>query len=571
MLRKLTIQNFVIAESLEIDFSKGLCVLTGETGAGKSLILDAILGVLGQRLPVDTIRQGAEFAYLEAVFELTDAVREILLRRAYEEFLAADTLTLSKTIHKTGSRSRLNGQLVTQALIRDLSACLVDSIGQHENQALFHEDRHLPMLDALGNAAYQADLKALSHAYHQVLVSQRELTLAQDDLREAERQQDFVRFQWQEINDAQLDPDEELSLEAERDRLRHAEKLLTAAGQASIGLSDNQNGPGVSDQLEAVQRLLSGASRYDSKLEAWVEQLETVLIQIQEISSELSDYCNEVEHNPERLNELEARQSLIQKLRYKYGEDIPAILDFAQQLEAQLQAYDRSAEHLQGLEQTYQAALLTYRNLAGQVHQARQRLARDLAPKIEAELKDLGMAKTRFSVELLHEPERLHEQGLNRAQFLLSPNPGEPLRPLARIASGGEASRLLLAFKLVLKDACPVGTLIFDEVDAGISGKAALVVSQKLARLAREQQVLCISHLPVIAAIADQQLWIEKQMRQQDTRIQITTLSQEQRLERLAQMGAGQVTDSSLEGAREILTHAQVFKQELEPVLAQAS
>lgn len=571
MLRKLTIQNFVIVESLEIDFSKGLCVLTGETGAGKSLILDAILGVLGQRLPVDTIRQGAEFAYLEAVFEVTDAVREIFLRRAYEEFVDAETLTLSKTIHKTGSRSRLNGQLVTQALIRDLSACLVDSIGQHENQALFHEDRHLPMLDALGDSAYQADLKALSRAYHQLLICQRELSLAQDQQREAERQQDFLRFQWQEIQDAQLDPDEELSLEAERDRLRYAEKLLAAVGQASMGLSDNQNGPGICDQVESVQRLLSGASRYDSKLEVWVEQLETILIQVQAISSELSYYCEEVEHNPERLNELEARQALLQKLRHKYGQDIPAVLDFAQQLETQLQAYERSAEHLHALEQGYQAARVTYTRLADQVHQARQLLAAELAPRIEAELKDLGMAKTRFSVALSDEPERMHEQGRNRAQFLLSPNPGEPLRPLARIASGGEASRLLLAFKLVLKDACPVGTLIFDEVDAGISGKAALVVSQKLARLAREQQVLCISHLPVIAAIADQQLWIEKQMRRQDTRIQITTLTQEQRLERLAQMGAGQITESSLEGAREILTHAQVFKQELEPLLAQAS
>ncbi len=570
MLKKLTIQNFVIAESLEIDFSTGLCVLTGETGAGKSLILDAILGVLGQRLPVDTIRQGAEFAYLEAVFELTDAVREILLQRAYEEFLDADSLTLSKTIHKTGSRSRLNGQLVTQALIRDLSACLVDSIGQHENQALFHEERHLSMLDALGDVTYRANLKALSHAYHQLLLSQRELTLAQEEQREGERQQDFLSFQWQEIQDAQLDPDEELGLEAERDRLRHAEKLLTAVGQASTGLSEHQSGPGVSEQLEGVQRLLSGASRYDSKLETWIEQLETVLIQIQDLSSELNGYCDQVEHNPERLNELEARQALLQKLRHKYGEDIPAILGFAQQLEAQLQAYERSAENFHALEQAYQTTLVSYRTLAQQVHQARQHLARDLAPKIEAELKDLGMAKTRFSVDLAYEPERLHEHGLNRAQFLLSPNPGEPLRPLARIASGGEASRLLLAFKLVLKDACPVATLIFDEVDAGISGKAALVVSQKLARLAREQQVLCISHLPVIAAIADQQLWIEKHMRQQDTRIQITTLTQEQRLERLAQMGAGQVTDSSLEGAREIVAHAQVFKQELEPLLPSA-
>lgn len=563
MLKKLTIQNFVIAEHLEIDFSTGMSVLTGETGAGKSLIVDAILGVLGQKVPADTIRQGSEFAYLEAVFAPGERVRELLRSQAYEELLDSESLILSKTVHRTGSRSRLNGQLVTQSLIRELSELLIDSIGQHENQALFNEDAHLGMLDELGDSAHQQRIQQVGQIYAELQQARRELVLVSERQREQERQQDFMAFQLQEIHEAALNDGEEAELQAERERLRHAEKLLATAGEAYAGLYDNPRGSTVCEQLEAVQRLLGSALRFDESLQPILDGLDAALAQMQDAAHELSTYVDGVERNPARLEEVEERLSQIKKLQHKYGSDIPAILAFAAELEAGLQDFASSEARIQALGTRCQALETDYARQAEALSQARRKLVKTLEPKIEAELKELGMAKTRFCVEFGHDPDRWTAGGQDQVRFLLSPNPGEPLRPLARIASGGEASRLLLAFKLVLKRANPVPTLIFDEVDTGISGKAALVVSQKLARLAIDHQVLCISHLPVIAAMADQQLWIEKQMGRSDTRIQLSQLKPAERVQRLAQMSSGQITDSSLEGARAIYENALAFKSSL--------
>lgn len=564
MLQKLTIQNFVIAESLEINFEQGLTVLTGETGAGKSLILDAIMGVLGQRLSSDTIRQGAEYAYLEAVFEAGPAVREVLRQRAHEELLDAEHLVLSKTIHPSGSRSRLNGQLVTQALVRELATCLLDSLGQHENQSLFQEERHLSMLDALGEDRHE-NLKArCAEAYQQLSRLGRELEMAREQQREQERQKDFLAFQLQEIQEAELQASEEEDLRSERERLRHAEKLVHTAAEVYAGLNDS--GPyaqSVCEQLEGMQRTLTQVLHLDAELEPLSEQLESALIVLQDVSATLGQYCEAVVANPQRLEELEQRLDQIGRLKQKYGESIPSILSFAQELEHELEVYAQSDERLQTLEQELGEAQAQYQKLSAELYRARQKLARQLVPQIERELKELGMPKARFDVSLEHHPERIHADGTERVRFLLSPNPGEPLRALSKTASGGEASRLLLAFKLVLKQSSPVSSLIFDEIDAGISGKTALIVSQKLARLAQDHQVLCISHLPVIAAMADQQLWIEKTLGRSSTYVHVQALSEALRLERLAQMSSGQVTDSGLEGAREIFQAASNFKSDI--------
>lgn len=564
MLKQLTIQNFVIAESLRIDFEQGMCVLTGETGAGKSLIVDAILGVLGQRVAPDTIRQGAEFAYLEAVFEINKSVQDLLRSRAYEEVLGGDYLILSKTIYPSGSRSRLNGQLVTQSLIRELANLLIDSIGQHENQALFMEDAHLSMLDELGASAHQKLLQELAQVFGVLQQTRRERLALAERQREQERQKDFMSFQLEEIQSAELRDGEEDELTQERDRLRYAEKILQSSSEAYASLCEHPHGQSVCEQIEAIQRLLGSASRFDQSLDPLIESLENALVQLQESGRELADYIEGLERNPARLEEIETRLDTIKRLKHKYGADIPAILAFAQNLAAELSLLEHAEANLLQLESYAQKLESEYLELAQKLSASRLALVKQLEPRIEAELKELGMAKTRFCVEVEHDPERWHEEGQERVRFLMSPNPGEPLRPLARIASGGEASRLLLAFKLVLKRSNPVPTLIFDEVDTGISGKAALVVSHKLARLAREHQILCISHLPVIAAMADQHLWIEKQTRQQQTRIQLSSLSPQERSLRLAQMSSGQVTDTSLESAQEIYQHALAFKSQLE-------
>lgn len=568
MLKQLSLQNFVITESLTLHFEAGLCVLTGETGAGKSLILDAIQGVLGQRISPDAIRQGAEFAYLEAVFETTPAIREVLTQHSYPELLAAEQLIISKTIHPSGSRSRLNGQLVTQSLIRELGACLLDSIGQHENQSLYHEERHLGMLDALGDAQHQQLRQTVSEAFHRWQLARREYQLARDRQQELLRQQDFLRFQLQEIDAAELQADEETELQTEYERLRHAEKLLHAAGAAYQGLCDANDAPSVCAQLESVQKLLSNAARFDPQLETLGEQLEQALIVLQDVGRSLNDYPESLDCDPERLGQLQHRLDQLQRLKRKYATDLPGILAEGERLRAELTTLDQAETQLHQLDQAVGSAEAAYLQNASHLRTSRQQLAERLAPALLQELNELGLSHSQFEVHL-QQTERFQAQGQDTASFRFSANPGEPPRSLAKIVSGGEASRLLLAFKLVLKQANPVPCLIFDEIDTGISGKAALVVAQKLARLAQEHQIICISHLPVIAAMADQQLWLEKQVHNNHTQVQVQRLRPDERVARLAQMGNGQITDYGLQGARDLFEHAQDFKQRLqEPILA---
>lgn len=559
MLKHLTVHNFVIVESLHFDLGQGMCTLTGETGAGKSLILDAIMGVLGQKISPDTIRQGCESAYLELAFEPTLAVRQVLANHGFEDISEASLLTLSKTIHKSGSRSRLNGELITQAFVKELGSFLMDSIGQHGNQVLFQEEHHLGLLDDFGGQRHQQLCEQVA-GLHQAWVANQHLyqrTLNQQ--REQQREQDFLRFQWQEIEDAALEADEEERLLAEQTRLRHAAFLEDSVCQVSEGLSQGHRS--VCDRLEGYQRQLSQAVAHDDQLQPIASQIESALLELQDAAQSLVRYGARIEQNPERLKEVDARLDVLNKLMLKYGADVPSILAYAEELAAKMSSFQRLDKALQELQLQGETLAADYQAAAQALSQSRQQLAGVLSPLIENELRDLGMEKTRFEVQFMP-AERPTARGLEQAHFLISPNPGEPLRPLARVASGGEASRLLLAFKLVLKQQHPVPTLIFDEIDAGISGKAALVVAQKLALLAREHQILCITHLPVIASMADHHYWIEKKQGQHSTHIQLSVLSAEERLVRLAQMTSGQITDSGLEGARALFEQAQDYKQD---------
>lgn len=559
MLKHLTVHNFVIVEALHFDLGQGMCALTGETGAGKSLILDAIMGVLGQKISPDTIRQGCDSAYLELGFEPTWAVRQVLANHGFEHIAQAPLLTLSKTLHKSGSRSRLNGELITQAFVKELGSFLMDSIGQHGNQVLFQEEYHLGLLDSFGGEAHQALCEQVNTLHHAWLSNQQLYQRTLQQQREQQREQDFLHFQWQEIDTAALSADEEDLLLAEQARLRHAAFLEEAVSQVSQGLS--QGNHSVCDRLETYQRQLTQALERDAQLEPIAAQIESALLELQDAAQSLRRYGAHIEQNPARLNEVESRLDVLNKLMLKYGADVPSILNYAEELAVKMAGFQRLDKALNDLTHQGEVLAADYQQAAQHLSQSRQQLAEVLSPLIENELRDLGMEKTRFEVHF-DVLERPTARGLEQAHFLMSPNPGEPLKPLARVASGGEASRLLLAFKLVLKQQHPVPTLIFDEIDAGISGKAALVVAQKLALLAREHQILCITHLPVIASMADHHYWIEKKQGQHTTHIQLSVLSAEDRLVRLAQMTSGQITDSGLEGARALFEQAQDYKNQ---------
>lgn len=559
MLTSLKISNFVLVDQLEIHFDSGLTALTGETGAGKSLILDALQGVLGGRTSPELIRQGCAFAYLEASFMITPPVQAFLARQGFEELCEEPLLVVSKTIHQSGSKSRLNGQLIAQSVVRELGHLLIDSVGQHENQILFCEESHVEFLDALGDSEHQQTKADMRTAWQRLQALRQALSQKQAQARELQRQQDFLRFQCDEINQAALQVGEEENLERERERLRHCEKLQYTVQGLTYALRDQEHPPALLDTLQHLQRQLDQASRYDPHLATLSIQLEQISEQLDHLCQELEDYGEGLEHHPHRLEEVEERLSLIRRLKNKYGTDIPAILDYAQQAQLQLEELQQITSHMEQLKTEIAAMQAHCTALADKLSATRQALAAQLKPLLEQALRELGMEKTRFEAELC--PASLGPQGQEQVRFLLSPNPGEPLRPLKRIASGGEMSRILLAFKLILKQQQSVSTLIFDEIDSGISGKTALAVADKLAQLAKNTQILCITHLPVIAAAAEHQFWIEKQSDRSSTRVSITALDTAARILRLAQMGNGKVTATTLENAREMMARARGYTQ----------
>lgn len=557
MLKRLKIQNFVIVEDVEILFDQGLCVLTGETGAGKSLLLDALMGVLGQRTPTDVIRQGKSYAYLEASFAWTPDVQTFLKGQNFDELLNEEHLVLSRTIQKNGSKSRLNGQWVNQRFVKQLGALLVDSVGQHDNQSLFQDEAHLGLLDKMGSPQHQRLLVSVEQAYQHYAQLKTQLNKAQQDAQNRLREKDFVLFQLQEIADAELAPDEDHTLQEEVQILRHAESLKQDLTSIYFELYGNQD-LNIYERLESVQNRLTKACEIDPGLNTLAQTLEEALIHVQEVSRELSDYESNLDSDPKRLEWTEERLDVIRQLKNKYGNSVADILRYQESLLAKKQHLDHDAEHLETLETQLKSAKDTFVEQAQKLSDSREKLGKKLTPQIIKELKALGMPKVSFEIHLTP-IDTWNETGLDKAAFYFGPNPGEPPKPLSKTASGGEASRLLLALKVVLQSSQQIPTLLFDEIDTGISGKTALVVAQKLAELSQYFQVISISHLPVIAGMAKQQLWVEKRDGHDHTKLTISPVKEDERLGKLAQMTSGQITDSSLENAREIVENADAF------------
>lgn len=563
MLQRLLIRNFVIVNELDIVFSRGLNVMTGETGAGKSLVIDALNGLLGARTSADVIRQNADYAYLEATIQATPALHQILQEHGFEELLSESSLIISKTIQRNSSRFRLNGQVVNLPLIKDLGRYWLDILGQHESQHLFQAEYHRSLLDQTGDNAYQRLLQQiqasygayqdLKHTYHTLLQNQQE----------SQRRLDFLRFQLDEIEQAELVPDEDEHLQQEQKRLAHADKLIRNLQLAYFELYGREDQPSICERLQEVEHLLANSSGMDERLEPWVTELRNMHYQLQDMAHQAKDWSDELPLELNHLTEVEDRLNLIRKLKHKYGHTIDEILAQAESCRQEIQSIKCNQERLEQLQAELAQQEANYHQLACQIQHKRYQLAKNMAPRIEAELKELGMKQTQFVVTLQSDETSISPTGYEQVAFYFSANPGEPPRPLAQIASGGEISRLMLALKLMLKNQQSLATLVFDEVDTGISGKTALIVSQKLARLSQQYQLLCITHLPVIAAMADHHLWIEKRQDTASTQVDVHRLIPEDRHARLAQMAGGKVTASSLRHARELCDQAEHYKADL--------
>lgn len=589
MLVEIAIEQFALIEYVRLQFAGGLNVLSGETGAGKSIILDAVQAVLGGRISTDVVRTGQERAVVEAVFDLADNAGKVAALREMGIPVEDDLLLLvRREISRTARGAiRLNGRTATVGMLREAADGLVDLHGQHEHQSLLQVEKHLDLLDQYGGSLLREEGKSLdvldryggdsllvlrdevSEIVHELNRVRGELQSLLGDDRDRARREDLLRFQVEELTAASLREGEEEELEAERQVLAHAGKLKMTASSAYTSLYEGSGRQlSANDLLGRVKADLEEGLRHDPSLGEAMELVDSALVHVQEASHLLAGYRDRIDDDPARLGRVEARLDQINTLKRKYGDSVAEMLQYLQEIEEELDRLDHSQELIQRL-QTEEAELgARAEGLAARLTEARREAARELGSRVERELTDLGMAHARFEV-VVEPPTRasyhdVTSRGWDRVEFLFSPNPGEPLKPLARIVSGGEMSRIMLAMKVILARVDGVPTLVFDEIDTGISGRAAQAVGEKLARIAGDRQVLCVTHLPQVAAMGDNHFLIAKEAEEGRTVTRVTRLDDAGRAEELARMiGGAEVSAATMAAARDMLQLADSQKRKV--------
>jgi DNA repair protein RecN (Recombination protein N) len=574
MLSELTIADFAIIDRLHLNLARGFVAFTGETGAGKSIIIDAVDLLLGGRAEATMVRTGADVARVEAVFRVDEALRpdvEAILAR--EELLdgdAASEITLAREVRREGRNvCRVNGRVVSLAVLKEIGQLLVDVHGQSEHLSLLRTREHLFLLDRFANL--DDEREALAGVARELNGVRKELNELRLSEREMERRLDMLDFQINEITSARLKPGEDKALLDERIRLANAEKLAALADDALHALSDGTDEtPSAADLLGEAARALSGLAKIDASVGEHRDLAQSLGEQFRELARDLRDYRDRIEFNPKRLDAVEERLDLLKNLQRKYGAAIEDVLAFAEKAQAEREGLTHSGERMAELEKQEEQWLRRIGQMGQKLSAARRAAGAQLARAIEAELGDLRMEHAHFGVDMQSEDDpdgayiegrrvAFDATGLDRIEFLVAPNVGEGLKPLAKIASGGETSRLMLALKSVLARADRTPTLIFDEIDQGIGGRVGAIVGRKLWGLGEAHQVLCITHLPQLAGFGDQHFKVEKEVTGDRTVTRVHPLEGAARVAELALMlgGAGEKTT---ENAEEILEMVRAEK-----------
>lgn len=558
MLELLHIENIAIIEAADIEFAPGFNALTGETGAGKSIVIDSLSAVLGQRTSRELIRTGAEKAFVSAAFsgmapELTE---ELGIQPE-----ADGTLLLQREIQTDGKNvCRVNGRPVTVGQLRALGARLLNIHGQHDGQQLLDEEQHIVYLDSFG----RVESLAITYAekYKNFTDIRRQIGALQMDEAEKARRVDTLQYQIEELRRAKLTPGEEEELTARRGMLRNAEKFLDAVAGADYALNGDDSGGGALSALRQAQDALGGVRHLDDAFGQLYERLGEAYSEVYDIAATVEDKRGELDVSPGELDRVESRMDLLYRLKKKYGATVEDMLDYQARCEAELAQIEDTGDTLARLEQALSKAEKEARQAAQALSDARKAAADRLTAQILTELQQLDMGKIRFAVDFAEKP--LDSDGMDTVRFLMSANVGEELRPIHKIASGGELARIMLAMKNVLSEQDHVGTMVFDEVDTGVSGRAAQKVAEKMARISRRKQVLCVTHLPQLAAMADTHFSVEKGERGGRTYTEVRRLDREQRRRELARLtGGSHVSQTMLDGAEELLVQAEKFRAEL--------
>lgn len=585
MLVALTIENFALIDHLTLELQPGLNVLTGETGAGKSIVLDALDAVLGGRVSQRMVRSGEKKALVEATFKIDDRIRTWLQEHDVpadsEHLVCVRELTAGQNTVR--SRSRLNGVAITKPHIEALRLQLVEITAQGQTLQVGDPAMQLAWLDGVGGDALLQQRQVVGNRYAAMIEAK---TLLERRLRaEQQRQEqlDLFDYQWRELSAADLeDPDELTQLEQERHRLSHAVELQQQSFQVYQLLYENdQDVPACADLLGRTTQTLEDMLQYDNTVEPILDMVNDALAQIEEAGRQITAYGEGIETDPERLQLIEERLSHLKQLCRKYGRSLADLIHYTQEIQASLDVLNGEGQSIECLETAYQQCLKDLEHDCHQLTQLRKKSAKQLETQLVSELKPLAMERVKFQISIT--PMEPTEMGTDRIQFLFSPNPGEPLQPLAETASGGEMSRFLLALKACLSQLDTVSTLVFDEVDVGVSGRVAQAISEKLHTLGRSQQILCVTHQPMVAAMADMHFRVSKEVIEQSqphankrrkspkghttitvdqvrTVVRVAPLTREMRREELAQLAGGQSLQDTLSFADALLQQAESLK-----------
>lgn len=570
MLQQLEIHNIALIDRVGIELGNGLNVLTGETGAGKSIIIDSINAILGERLSKDLIRTGKEKAIVEAVFQIDNEKLQDIYEESGIEPEEDGTLIISREFSLSGKNTcRINGKMVTVSMLKDIGRRLVDIHGQHDNQSLLRTESHIDLLDSFGGekiSSLKNNYLKLLNEYKEIRNKLKSITGDQND---RERKIDLLRYQIDEIKKAGLKPGEDEELNRQRTILTNSEKIIASLSRAYESLfSGNNIKSSAYDSINDALSDLGGIVKLDDGYGEIVKKLEEVSYHIDDIIDAIRKEKDKIEYNPDLLEQIEDRVDLIFKLKKKYGNSIEDINKYLAGIEQELDEIVKSEEIIAELDEKLNKTANELYSVSVELNKARNEAAKTLEGKIGAELEDLEMKRARFkvSIEFCDESEGACEykftaNGLDKVEFLISPNIGEPLKPLSKIASGGEMSRIMLAIKTILADVDKMPTLIFDEIDIGISGKAAQKVGEKLLYISKGHQVVSVTHLAQIACMADRHYLIEKEAADGFTKTNVKKLKGTEIKNEVARiLGGANISNITLKHAEEMLEIAAKFK-----------
>lgn len=566
MLKLLQIRNFALAENLTIEFQKGLNILTGETGTGKSILVGALAAALGDRVFTEVVRSGFEKATIEAVFEISHLsnIHSILGEKGID---SNDELMLRREISTKGTtRAFINDSPVTITTLSEIGDYLVDIHGQHEHQSLFKQETHRYFLDSFGKL--QPVLNQVKEKFSEVKKIQNELLKLEEKQKTLTEKLELYLFQKDEIDKAQLQKEEDVQLEEQRKLLANSEKLFEISNRLLQIFNGEENS--LIDLIGEANNNLEDLSEFSNDLKNLYNEFNSARIIINETSRSIEEFQNSLEFDPQRLEEIESRLNLINTLKKKYGSTIEQVLNFRNQITKDLDTHENFEFELGNLRKEYQNALDQFKEAALQLSQQRKNIASKMENVVHEQLQLLGMSKTRFQIQIefsededgliFLEGKKIYADqfGLDHIEFYISTNPGEEFKPLNRIVSGGEISRIMLALKSILADVDRIPTLIFDEIDLGVSGRIAQAVGRSISNLSELHQILCITHLPQIASQGDSHFTVEKFVKDSRTFTKVTGLTEEGRIEEIARLiGGEKITESVKESARQLIEEAK--------------